>query len=369
MHKPTNLLRAGRLALGALALTISSAAAHAAGDNGGVFVMTNEAAANKVAVYARSSNGSLTWLDSIGTGGLGSGAGLGSQGAVQLSADGQWLLAVNAGSNDVSVFALKSQSLQLVDRVSSGGDDPISLTIHGNFVYVLNAGGAGNISGFTLSNSGHLSWISGSNRALSGSGVGPAEVQFSPDGDLLVVTEKATSKLSVYSVDDNGFVYSQTTKNSAGSTPFGFSFGKRDRLFVSEAGPSAISSYSSWDDGTLQTISASVPTNQAAACWVAVTPNGKFAYTANAGSGSISGYAINPDGSLRILNANGQTGIVGPGSTVLDMAISINGRYLYVITRAHGGVHEFSVGADGSLTSLGEITGLPTTSTTGIAAW
>jgi 6-phosphogluconolactonase (cycloisomerase 2 family) len=369
MYKTTTFLRAGRLALGAITLTIVAAAANAAGDNGGVFVLTNEAAGNKVATYSRASNGALTFLNSVATGGLGSGAGLGSQGAVQLSADGQWLLAVNAGSNDLSVFAIKQQGLALVDRVSSGGTDPISVTIHGNLVYVLNAGGSQNIAGFSLSNNGHLSWMSGSNRALSSTGVGPAQIQFSPDGDLLVVTEKATSKLDVYSIEDNGYVQSQTVQNSAGSTPFGFSFSKRDRLFVSEAGPSAISSYATWDDGTILPISPTVATMQAAACWVAVTPNGKFAYTANAGSGSITGYAIHPDGSLRILNANGQTGIVGPGSTVLDMAISVNGHYLYVIARGYGAVHGFSIGADGSLKSIGEVGGLPTSSTSGIAAW
>jgi len=367
MNRSTTFLRAGRVALGALAFSALSAIT-LADNNGGVFVLTNELS-NKVAVYARSTNGALQYVDAISTGGQGTGAGLGSQGAVQLSADGKWLLAVNAGSNDVSVFQVKNGGLSLVDRTASGGANPISLTIHGGLVYVLNSGGAGNLAGFKLDNNGHLSWMSGSNRAFSGAGVGPAEVQFSPDGDLLVVTEKASSKLSVYTVGDNGLVASQVAQNSSGATPFGFSFGKRGRLYVSEAPGSAVSSYSTLEDGSVTPISPSVPDTQAAACWIAVTPNGKFVYTANAGSGTISGYAIEPDGSLHLLNADGRTGIVGPGSTLLDIAITNNGQFLYVIARAHGAVYGFHIGSDGSLSPIGNAGGLPTTSTTGIAAW
>lgn len=364
MFQSINFLRAGRVVLGALALSIVTVSQA----DGGVFVLTNEPS-NKVAVYSRSTSGTLQFVDAVSTGGQGSGAGLGSQGALQLSEDGKWLLAVNAGSNDVSVFAVNSKGLNLVDREASGGANPISLTLHGNLVYVLNAGGTGNLSGFRLANNGHLNSLAGSSRAFSGADVGPAEVQFSPDGDLLVVTEKVSSKLSVYSVGENGLVTSQVAQNSLGSTPFGFSFGKRGRLFVSEAPGSAVSSYATWDDGTLVPISPSVPDTQKAACWIVVTPNGKFVYTANAGSGTISGYAIKSDGSLSLLNANGQTGMVGEGSTLLDMAVSKNGQFLYVIARGYGAVYGFKIGSDGSLTPAGHVTGLPTTSTTGIAAW
>src|SRR5256885_1008967 len=171
---------------------------------GAVYTLTNQVAGNAVAVFTRGADGRLTAAGTVATGGAGSGASLGSQSAVSLSNDGRRLFAVNAGSNDVSVFAVSPAGLALASRTASGGTLPISLTVHGNVLYVLNAGGDGNISGFTLGSSGALTPIAGATLALSGSNVGPAEVQFSPDGNRLVVTEKNTNRLDVYAVDANG---------------------------------------------------------------------------------------------------------------------------------------------------------------------
>src|SRR5437879_10058790 len=165
-----------------------------------VYTLTNQVAGNAVAVFNRSADGTLTAAGTIATGGTGTGAGLGSQGAVALSDDGRRLFAVNAGSNDVSVFDIGPAGLALASRTASGGTLPISLTVHGNVLYVLNAGGNGNISGFTLGSSGALTPIAGATLALSGSNVGPAEVQFSPDGNRLVVTEKNTNRLDLYEI-------------------------------------------------------------------------------------------------------------------------------------------------------------------------
>jgi len=366
--KTLNFVRNGRITVSAIALTLASAFGFA--DSGAVFTMTNEAAGNKVVAYARAANGTLSLVNSYSTGGKGTGAGLGSQGAIQISPDGKWLLAVNGGTNNVSIFAIKQSGLVLVDKSISGGTTPISLTIHDKLVYVLNAGGTGSIQGFTLADNGHLRWLSNSHRSLSGNAVAGAEVAFSPEGDLLLVSEKASNKLSAYTVDANtGLVTSQVAQNSSGAVPFGFVFGKRGRVYVSEAPGSAVSSYSTWDDGTLVPITPSLGDTQAAACWVATTPNGKFVYAANAASGTVSGYEVHPDGSLSLLNANGQTGIVGAGSAVIDLAVSQNGKYLYVVARNFGGVYEFAIGANGGLTPIGNTSGLPTSSTTGIAAW
>src|SRR6266699_957627 len=130
----------------------------------------------RFAVLTRGADGRLTAAATVATGGLGTGASLGSQGAVALSNDGRWLFAVNAGSNDVSVFSVGAAGLTLASRTSSVGLTPISLTVHGNVLYVLNAGGTGNISGFTVGTSGALAAIAGATRPLSGSNVGPAQV-------------------------------------------------------------------------------------------------------------------------------------------------------------------------------------------------
>src|SRR3989454_6668149 len=162
----------------------------AVSDPGGVYTLTTQVGGNAVAVFTRGADGRLTAAGTVSTGGTGTGASLGSQSAVTLSDDGRWLFAVNAGSNDVSVFSVSPPGLALASRTASGGTLPISLTVHGNVLYVLNAGGTGNISGFAVGTSGALTAIAGTTRPLSGSNVGPAQVSFSPDGRRLVVTEK-----------------------------------------------------------------------------------------------------------------------------------------------------------------------------------
>src|SRR5690242_17016406 len=215
-------------------------AADAAGRRA-VYTLTNQVAGNAVAVFNRAADGTLSAAGTVATGGTGTGSGLGSQGAVQLSGDGQWLFAVNAGSNDVSVLSVGPAGLALASRTPSGGTLPISLTVRGNILYVLNAGGNGNISGFSIGTTGALTPIAGSTQPLSGANVGPAQVAFSPDGRRLIVTEKNTNQLDVYDVDATGAAHAATVVPSAGGTPFGFAFGLRNDVFVSEAAGSASS--------------------------------------------------------------------------------------------------------------------------------
>ena len=329
---------------------------------GAVYALTNAAGGNAVAMYARGADGVLSWVGSVPTGGTGAGASLGSQGAIALADDGRWLFAVNAGSDDISAFRVTPRGLELMSRVASGGIRPISLTVHGDVLYALNAGGDGNISGFRVGNDGVLAPLAGSTRALSGSAVGPAQVSFSPTGDWLVVTEKATNRLDIYGVGPDGLVSSTRTAASVGGTPFGFAFGHRDELFVSEAAGSA-SSYIIVDAG-LTVASGAVLTHQGAPCWAAVTKNGKFGYTANAQGGSISGFAIANDGSISLIDANGRTAVVGAGN--IDLAISENSRYLYELN-GNRSISGFRVEADGHLTAVGNVVGLPA-STVGLVA-
>src|SRR6266576_4772643 len=242
---------------------------------GAVYTLTNQVGGNAVAVFARGADGRLTAAGTVSTGGTGTGASLGSQSAVTLSEDGRWLFAVNAGSNDVSVFSVSpGGGLALASRTASGGTLPISLTVRGNVLYVLNAGGTGNITGFTVGEDGRLRAIAGSTRSLSGSAVGPAQVAFSPDGRSLIVTEKNTNLIDVYSVGRNGVASGPASVASAGATPFGFAFGPRGDVFVSEASGSA-SSYDLGRRGGLRVVSGVVLTHQGAPCWAVVTEDGR----------------------------------------------------------------------------------------------
>lgn len=341
----------------------ASAAAMSADAPGAVYALTNEAGDNAVALFGRSADGSLTWQGSVSTGGSGAGGGLGSQGAITLSDDGRWLFAVNAGSNDVSAFQVTPSGLSLASRVASGGVQPISLTVHGDILYVLNAGNDGNISGLRIGSAGALTPIAGSTRSLSGSAVGPAQVSFSPNGRWLVVTEKSTSRLDVYAVGSDGVASAPITTASAGGTPFGFAFGHRDELFVSEAAGSA-SSYVIDGGGALTVTSGAVLTHQGAPCWAVVTKNGKFGYTANAQGGSISGFAIANDGTIGLIDADGRTAVVGGGN--IDLALSGNSRYLYQLNGDRS-ISGFRIEADGHLTPAGRTAGMPS-STVGLVA-
>jgi 6-phosphogluconolactonase len=330
---------------------------------GAVYALTNAAGGNAVAVFARAADGALTWHTNVSTAGLGTGRSLGSQGALALSDDGRWLFAVNAGSNDISAFRVDGAGLALTSRIASGGLTPISIAAHGNWVYVLNGGGNGNISGFSVGPDGVLASIPGSTRALSGAGVGPAQVSFSPNGQWVVVTEKATSRLDVFAVGSDGVVSPASTTASAGGTPFGFAFGHGDELFVSEAAGSA-SSYLIDRAGALRVASGAVSTHQGAPCWAVVTRNGKFGYTANAQGGSISGFAIEPDGAISLIDADGRTAVVGGGN--VDLALSGNSRYLYQLN-GNRSVSGFRIASDGHLTPSGTVAGLPA-STVGLVA-
>ena len=331
--------------------------------SGAVYTMSNATTGNQILAFDRGPAGTLTPSGSFATGGLGSGGGLGSQGALTLSENDRWLLAVNAGSNDVTLLATDDDGLRWLDKVPSGGTRPVSVTIHHSLVYVLNAG-SDSVSGFRLQPHGQLSPIAGSTRPLSGSATGPAQVQFSPDGRVLVVTEKATNLILTYAVDEDGFLGPPQVQPSHGATPFGFAFGIRRQLFVSEAfggapDSSAVSSYGVAANGTLDLVSPTVATHQTAACWVVVTEGSRFAYTTNTGSGSISGYDIDKNGTLTLLNADGRTADTGAGSAPTDLALSENGRFLFVLNSAAHSIGTFRILRTGQLEPVATIGGLP----------
>jgi 6-phosphogluconolactonase (cycloisomerase 2 family) len=337
----------------------STSASFSSSDNspGALYLLTNAAMNNEILAFDRAADGSLGAATPFSTGGAGSGSGLGSQGSVILPGSGRWLLAVNAGSNDISVFRVSESGLSLTDRVASGGEMPISITLHGNLVYVVNAGGVNNISGFTISPAGTLSSIPGSTRPLSAPAPGPAQIQFSPDGSHLVVTEKGTNLILTFPLNAAGQAQPAVTHPSVGMTPFGFAFAKRNTLIVSEAfggaaGASAVSSYNI-AGGALSPVTSSLATTETAACWTVVSGNGRFAYVTNTGSGTVSGYSVDSQGVLHLLDADGVTGTTGAGSAPADAATDVSGRYLYVRSGGTNAISAFRIGSDGSLSAVG----------------
>jgi 6-phosphogluconolactonase (cycloisomerase 2 family) len=330
---------------------------------GAVFTQTNASEGNEVIEYTRAASGALTLAARIGTGGAGLGSGLSAQGA--LARDGRWLFVVNAGSSDVSTFDLADDPPSLVSRVPAGGTEPVSVTARGGVVYVLDAGGAGNIAGFRVDAAGALHAIAGSTLPLSAAGVTPTEVAFSPDGDTLIVTEKGDNRIDAYYVDVAGLAHGPTVNASNGAAPFGFDFSPLGELVVSEAAASAASAYAVEGEVHLASISASVLNTQSAACWLVVAPDGSNAFTANAGSGTLSSYRIGRGGRLTLESA--EAGVTGVGSHPVDMAFSRSGAYLYALANGAGTITTFRVHG-GDLTNLGQVDSLPA-SATGLVAW
>ena len=362
MHRIRTLAVAAALAAALLVLAAPAMASGGGGSDGAVYTLTNSASGNAVAVFDRASDGSLTPDGTVWTGGNGTGAGLGSQGALVL--DDDRLFAVNAGSNSISLLHVNRRGkVRLADVAPSGGVGPISLTVHGKLLYVLNAGNAttpASIHGF-LALWGELVPLPGSSRPLSTAAPGPAQIEFSPNGRHLVVTEKTTNMIVTYKVRHRyaGGPYAQP---SAGVTPFGFAFDKRGRLVVSEAfggapNASVLSSYSLGRDGTIAPITPNVATTETAACWVVVTKNGRYTYTTNTGSASISGFRIGNDGGLTLLDADGKTATTGAGP--LDLALAKQSRLLYSLNSGAHEVQGFAVNGDGSLDPVGSVGGLP----------
>jgi 6-phosphogluconolactonase len=372
--------------------------------SGRVYVMTNASDANVVVVYRRANDGSLTRLQEVSTGGQGSGVGvlppplppnpgpdpLQSQDAMVMTADGRFLLAVNAGSNEISSFVVTETGLRLVSKVSSGGVFPVSIAEHRGLVYALNegespdhtVGGTANIAGFRLSSRGELSSIANSSRTI-GVDTGTSDILFSPSGDTLVVTEMFTNKLDVFHVSADGTTDSETSITSNNPTPFGAAFRDDNTLVVTEIdvitvngrrmgvqNASTMSSYK-LSGGSLQTISNAVPSNRTGSCWVRFSRDGGFAYTGDTGSGTISIYKVGTNGALSLL---GFASSGGAFSAPLDLDVTPDGRFIYVITPFGliansppilpapvnaGRVQGFRIESDGTLTPVATVGDLP----------
>ncbi|MGC2289576.1 MAG: beta-propeller fold lactonase family protein [Thermoplasmata archaeon] len=353
------------VALAIVALPLAGASSAGADHNpiAAVFVSTNNATHNQIVAYERSSGGKLTWVADYSTGGAGTGATLADSGSLALTQDHHWLLAVDAGSNQISVFQVAAHAggalLALTDVTGSGGILPVSIAVSGNIVYVLNDGSsisAGNIAGFTLTSGGHLFPLAGATQPLSTSSpTGAAQVSFSPTGGLLVVTEKNTNVIDVYTVNRHGIASGPTSYSSAGVTPYGFAFAGSHHLVVSEAHSPSVSSFSLSRSAGLRVVTNSISDLQNAPCWVVVTAGGNLAFISNTASDTLSSFVVSNGGKLTLLQTVAAPTAAGPA----DSAIAGQTNFLYVYGGGAGELQGFHVNADGALTWIQTVGGLP----------
>ena len=363
--------RAGALILGlaaAAAVAVPASASASTGASpvvGHAYVNDNTAGTNTIGAFDRHADGSLTPVagSPFAAGGAGTGAGLADQGAIQITPDGRFLIAVDAGSNQISVLRIHFDgSLSLVPGgvVSSGGTRPDSVAVSGNLVYVANSGtGDANYTGFRLGFTGRLHPIPGSTVTLAANAA-PADVLFNGTGTKLAGTEVGTSVIDSFTVGSGGRLTAAPGSPfpAQGLGPFGSEFRPTDpgQLFVSNAhnvgaGTGTISAFADSFNGTLTPIGASpFADQQTAPCWVEITHDGQFLFTVNTGSGEISRYAIAPDGTLTLLGSTPVAATGGVGA--VDARLSPDGRFLYVDESRIGKVGAFAVNG-GNLTELG----------------
>jgi 6-phosphogluconolactonase len=300
---------------------------------GAVYVQTN-AEPNEVIAFRRAGDGSLDRISSVATGGDGTGSPhLTSQGSVALTRDGRHLLVTNAASDDLSVFSKPGLASF---RVHVDGIEPVE----------------------------------GGDQALAASDADPAQVAFSPDGSMIVITERGTDSIVTYALAAEGTFGASRQIASEGPTPYGFAFTSGGTLVVTEAfgaekGAAAASSYAIID-GSLVTRTSSVGNGRSEICWAVVTPDDRFAFTTNFADGAVSRFAIAADGSLSLEDATAGIAVEGmPG--LRDLDLSGDGRFLYAIDADGGRIYGWSVDAEGSLEPVGSWEGVPAT-VAGLAA-
>jgi DNA-binding beta-propeller fold protein YncE len=345
----------------AFASTTSAPSVGHFGAGNAVFVQSDSTSGNRVVAYHRSADGALSPAGSYATGGLGGILGgsvvdhTASQGSLAYDSWHSLLYAVNAGSNTVSVFAVRGDHLALRQVLSSGGTFPVSIAVHGDLVYVVNALNGGSLQGYRVFGS-FLVPLPGSKRALHLDPTAspqftntPGQVAFTPDGAQLIVTTKANGNdIDVFGVGFGGWLSAAPVVNAEpGTVPFAITFDSHGHLVIAEAGTNALATFAISGHGTLSQLD-SVGTGAAATCWVA--PAGSFLFASNAGSATESGFTSSAGGQLTLLGAT------ATDAGTVDASAAAGGRFLYVQTGGAGIVDEYSVGAGGALSQIGSVT-------------
>ena len=332
-----------------------------------VYTLGNEADKNEVIAFDVDRRGNPIEIGRFDTQGIGTGARLGNQSALTTDASDRWLFAVNPGDGSLTSFRLQPDGLQFVNRVSSGGTRPLSVTVYGTLVYVLNEGDGtsknpklryDNISGFRFTGGGILVPISGSTRIIDRTQLtSPAQVGFNKSGTVLLITEKATNTITTYRMKRNGKPVRRPLKRpSAVPTPFGFTFGDRDYVFITEAnggGAGVTASYRvNRETGEVSSLVDLV--NQGdATCWTVLSNDQTIGYSTNTGSGTISLYRVNFDGTMDNF-FNSTRGIEIPtGTGVRDAVLTQDNKNLFTINNTDEEIRGFFVGRSGFIVSRG----------------
>ena len=337
---------------------------------GHIYVNDNTAVANTIGAFDQHADGSLTPAagSPFAAGGAGTGTIIGSQGSIQATADGNWVLAVDAGSNQISVLAVGSAgSLTPAagSPVSSGGIEPVSIAVHGDLVYVANEGNGttgSNYTGFRLADDGRLAPLPDSTIPLPPTAL-PGDILFNGTGKNLIGVEVGTTDPSTFLIDSFMVGADGRLTPSAGSPfpaeaagPFGSAFSPADphHLYVSNAhggtANGSVSAFSVNPNAKLKSITGSpFADEQTAPCWVEISHDGRYLFTVNTGSTTISRYRILANGSLQLLGSTPFSS--GSGIRPFDARLDVSGAHLYVVDAAIASVSGFTV-TGGSLQEL-----------------
>ncbi len=352
------------LKIGALAGLLSALSTPAAAI---VYTSSNEFEGNRVIAFdVEKPSGQLVEIGSFDTQGTGTGAPIGNQAAMATDASDRWLFVTNAGDGSVTSFRLQEDGLEFVNRVSSRGTSAISVAVYGTLVYVLNEGSGersdpprlryDNISGFRFNNQGQLVYLPGSTRILDRTQLtAPAQIGFNKSGTVLLITEKATNMITTFTVRQNGRPAVRPLKRpSAVPTPFGFEFGDRDYVFITEANGGARGVTASYRvDRATGTVSSLVDLIDQgdATCWTVLSSDETLGYSINTGSNSVSLFGINFDGTLEPFFTNNPDREIPTGGAPRDAVLTQNNQFFYVLNNGDGQIDGFRVRRSGRISN------------------
>jgi 6-phosphogluconolactonase (cycloisomerase 2 family) len=296
-----------------------------------VYTITNPDGPNEIAAYERNiETGELVFVDTYPTGGRGSGRVVDSQSPLLLDAEGMLLFAVNPGSHDISVMAIRENgALERVgEPVPSRGIGPSSLALRNNLLYVANKGddlNAPNYSGFFVGGDGSLSRVK--RRVGLSIGDDPTQVLFNRDGSLLIGIRFGSGGLDCFAVKSNGKLKRRSSVNNERG-PFAGLFDPTadERLLVADARVPGAASYLVRNDGSLFRVSLVSNAPERAACWIAVHSGGNRMWVSNTGTNTISLYTIDGDGRVVL---SGTHNTVAFGRTPFELALDPDNRFLY----------------------------------------
>ncbi|MBK6641234.1 MAG: beta-propeller fold lactonase family protein [Bacteroidetes bacterium] len=330
--------------------------------SGYLYTQTNATGNNQIMIYRHNWAGALTYVGAVSTGGSGNGKSLSSQGALAIDRQQNRLFAVNAGSNSLSMFSIDpaNGNLTLLDNEPLQSVTPVSVTVKGSFVYVVNDG-SNNIRGLQVIGGNSMVLLSNSSKVLSSSGAGPAQISFSPNGNWLHVTEKNKNFIRTFQVNAGGYAQPGTNTAAIGKTPVGFCYGRSNTLVVTHAESNAVgqsvgASYSGNNSNTLATVNGSISTAQSGSGCVAGTIFGRYAFVTNNISNNISSYYIASSGNLVLVNGSA----AATGNAPTDICLSNSNLFVYAINSGDGTISAYLRGVLGTMIPIGTTSGVTT---------